>query len=73
MKVLAKYTEFISDNHQGGSGSSHERTTLVDIAGFEETSIIFNVVEKTLKEKYRPLCYHGDSGLLRLNSIEIFS
>lgn len=72
MKVLVKFTEVISDNHQGGSGKIFDRQTIMNIEGAMMADRIFQFVLERLKD-HSPVTYDvNDRQLIRLNSVEIF-
>lgn len=72
MKILVKFTEVISDNHQGGSGKIFDRQTIMNIEGAMMADRIFQFVLERLRD-HSPVTYDvNDRQLIRLNSVEIF-
>jgi len=72
MKVLVKFTEIISDNHQGGSGKIFDRKTIMNIEPTIMADRIYAVILERLRN-HHPVTYDvNDRQLIRLNSVEIF-
>jgi hypothetical protein len=72
VRVLVKFTEVISDNHQGGSGKIFDRQTIMYVDGAIMADRIYAFVLERLKD-HSPVTYDvNDKQLIRLNSVEIF-